>query len=141
MNNINENLIEENQNQVNLNNIQPQNENNKTNPLTNNQLLPIVFEDNNKNIYIDTKYFKINSILIKCPYCSQIINTKTVKSFKKKDLFCMALLFCVCLNIYCTAIGFIGFKGIKSKCKDFFCFDVQHFCPSCEKLIYSYESP
>ena len=141
MDNINENLIEENQNQVNLNNIQPQNENNKTNPLTNNQLLPIVFEDNNNNIYIDTKYFKIKSILIKCPYCSQIINTKTIKSFKKKDIFCISLLFCVYPNIISTAICFLGFKGIKSKFKDFLCFDVKHFCPLCNNLIYSYESP
>ena len=138
----NENLIDKNSSEENTtNNPQPQNIKYQTNPLMNNQLLPIVFEDNNNNIYIDTKYFKYNSILTKCPFCSQLINTKVTKNFKKKDILCFALLFCSYPNIICSVLCFLGFKAIKSKCKDFLCFNVKHFCPNCQNLIYSYESP
>ena len=123
-------------------NSQTQNENinNQNKSSTQNQLFPVVFDDVNKHIYINTKFFKTNSLLLKCPFCKNVINTKIEKSFKKRDIFCLSFLFCITLSIYNTGLYFIGYKGIKSNCKDCLCFNVKHFCPYCNKLIYHYES-
>jgi hypothetical protein len=66
---------------------------------------------------------------IQCPFCKHYGMTSTKTSFSVANLMC-----CVCCGPLCWAL----FQLARSK--DFNCTDADHFCGSCGKKVYSYES-
>jgi len=96
--------------------------NNKT-QVTTNQRAP----DRNQ-IYFLGKTLKSKSILIKCPYCDYMGQSKAVPSFN-----CGALLFCACCSC-CWIIANLMRE------KDLNCSDADHYCTKCNMKLNSYSS-
>ena len=91
-------------------------------PVTNNQIAvaSVIYENN---------MFKLNPVLIQCPYCRKNVTTTVEPSFS-----CCAC--CVCM--FTGLLIFICIQLIRGK--EICCQDATHYCPNCNNKIAVYKA-
>ena len=91
-------------------------------PVTNNQIAVA-------SVIYDNKMFKLNPVLIQCPFCRKNVTTTVEPSFS-----CCAC--CVCM--FTGLLIFICIQLIRGK--EICCQDATHYCPNCNNKIAVYKA-
>ena len=91
-------------------------------PVTNNQIAVA-------SVIYDNNIFKLNPVLIQCPYCRKNVTTTVEPSFS-----CCAC--CVCM--FTGLLIFICIQLIRGK--EICCQDATHYCPNCNNKIAVYKA-
>ena len=91
-------------------------------PVTNNQIAVA-------SVIYDNKMFKLNPVLIQCPFCRKNVTTTVEPSFS-----CCAC--CVCM--FTGLLIFICIQLIRGK--EICCQDATHYCPNCNNKIGFYKA-
>ena len=91
-------------------------------PVTNNQIAVA-------SVIYDNKMFKLNPVLIQCPFCRKNVTTTVEPSFS-----CCAC--CVCM--FTGLLIFICIQLIRGK--EICCQDATHYCPNCNNKVGIYKA-
>ena len=72
---------------------------------------------------------KSQQVEIKCPYCQQETPTNATRTCSTKNILCC---------VFTTPIVWAVFQLMKKK--DLNCYDAEHSCHACGKLLYEYHA-
>ena len=88
----------------------------------------VVLNQNTNNMPSPNQ-FKTTPVALNCIFCKQPVTTKVEKTINV----------CACLLCYCT--GLIFYVCVQAcRKKDFCCYDAEHRCPNCGRVLGTYNS-
>ena len=75
-----------------------------------------------------SKVLRSTSQFVLCPFCNQFVPTRTERS-------------CSCSNVCCFFLGvypYFYFQIFREK--DINCYNANHYCPNCTKMVHQYRA-